>query len=173
LDNQSVLSQNAGLRWNGRTSIEVTIPELQKLPGLLLIEAVCITLSSVILAISVIIFILSMGFQRSDIASIIVAGLALVTLLGVTVIADLKITKLSKIADSIFNQAIVHETGMKPIDLTTISQKKCGYVHLSDGHNVFMWEIFYYSDRPEVVSMEKFSAKAYNKYLEDGTIRVA
>jgi hypothetical protein len=36
-----------------------------------------------------------------------------------------------------------------------------------------MWEVFYYSDRPEVISLEKFSVTQYDKYIEDGTIRFA
>lgn len=159
--------------WNGRTSFEIKIPELSKIANLLIIEALCIGLAAAILTLSVLIFVLSFGYARSDIGVIILAGASLVGLLVVTVLADLKISKLSKIADDTFSDAIQSNLGMKLIDAAPIARKKLGYLYLTDGRNVSMWEVFYYSDQPELVSLEKFSVTQYDKYLEDGTIRFA
>lgn len=159
--------------WNGRTSFEVVIPELKKIARLLFVETLCIMLAATILTLSILIFVLSLGFERSDIGVIFLAGITLVGLLIVTVIADIKITKLSKIADDAFSDAINANLGMRLIDNAPISRKKMGYLYLTDGTNVSMWEIFYFSDKHDLVSLEKFSSTQFDKYVEDGTIRFA
>jgi hypothetical protein len=173
LDHHSFSESKASQRWNGRTSFEISIPEFSKVASLLIIEALCIGLAAAILTLSVLIFVLSFGYARSDLGVIILAGASLVGLLGVTVLADIKITKLSKIIDKTFSDAIISNLGMELIDTAPIAHKKLGYLYLTDGTDVSMWEVFYYSDRPEVVSLEKFSVTQYDKYLQDGTIKFA
>lgn len=173
MDHHEFSEPKASHRWNGRTSFEISIPEFGKVANLLFIEALCIGLAAAILTLSVLIFVLSFGYARSDLGVIILAGASLVGLLVVTVLADIKITKLSKIIDTTFSDAILSNLGMRLINVAPIAHKKLGYLYLTDGANVSMWEVFYYSDRPEVVSLEKFSVTQYDKYIEDGTIRFA
>lgn len=173
MERHAFSEKQSGPMWNGRTSFEITIPEFKKIANLLFIETLCIGLAAAILTLSVVIFVLSFGYARSDIGVIILAGMTLVGLLAVTVVADLKITKLSKIIDTKFSDAILSNLGMNLIDRAPIARKKLGYLYLTDGRNVSMWEVFYFSDQPELVSLEKFSTNQYEKYLEDGTIKFA
>lgn len=159
--------------WNGRTSFEISIPEFSKIANLLFIETLCIGLAAAILSLSILIFVLSFGYARSDIGVIILAGMTLVGLLVVTVIADLKITKLSKVIDEKFSDAISANLGMTLLDKAPIARKKLGYLYLTDTTNVSMWEVYYFSDQPELVSLEKYTIAQQEKYVADGTIKFA
>lgn len=175
MDHQKSPGHAPKQRWNGRTEFEVVIPELGRISRLVLTETICFTLAVVVLSLSIIIFLLSRGFDRSDIGAIFIAGIILIGLLAVVVTSEMKISALGKIADEKFNNSIISNLNIYPINGASIFNKKCGYIHMKDeaGLEISMWELFYFTDRPDTISVERFSIDAFDRYREDGTIKVA
>lgn len=164
---------NHGYPWNGKTSLEIRIPELRRIQNLVFIETACLGSALVVFVLSIIVFFLSFGYARSDLGSILFAGTFLFVLLLVVFVVDTKIQKLVKIADEVFIKTITSQLNIKPVDGLSIARKKQGYVHLYSGNEIGMWEIFYYEDDASLVTFEKFNPNQYDRYIENGTIKVS
>jgi hypothetical protein len=165
--------QGSNSRWNGRDSIEITIPELKRVNFLTFIETVCIGISTVILSLSLLVFILSLGFERSDIGSIIFAGTALVAFLIVVAFTDAKLNETVKVVDHKFNEAIKSQLGLQPVDNATVAHKKSGYMYLTDGTNVTMWEIYYYPDESDLITLERYIPESLREAPSDNPFKAA
>ena len=158
-----------GRGWTGKDSIKITIPELKRIDFLVFVETVCIGVSTVILFLSIMVFFLSYGFERSDLGSIIFAGASLLMFLIIVVLADFKLSDTAKIVDSKFTEAISTQLGLKPLDKASIAYKKSGYMYLTDDSaKVTMWEIFYYNDQTELISLERYIPEDHRDDIPDG-----
>lgn len=154
--------------WTGKDSIKITIPELKRIDFLVFLETVCIGVSTVILFLSIMVFVLSYGYERSDLGSIIFAGTSLILFLIIVVVTDIKLNKTVRLVDAKFNEAIFKQLGLKALDKASIAHKKAGYMYLTDnGSKVTMWEIFYYNDQTELVSLERYIPENHRDDVPD------
>lgn len=161
--------QGSNSRWNGKDSIEITIPELKRISFLTFIETVCIGISTVILFLSLMVFVLSLGYERSDLGSIIFAGTSLVMFLIIVVFADIDLNKTVRMVDEKFVSAIQAQTGLRPLDNASVARKKSGYMYLTDGTNVTMWEIYYYPDQSDLITLERYIPENIREASTDNT----